>query len=139
MAKIDSTTYREIKDFNKKEWKQADKEYYGKDVRWKEKTLFLKATEGKKIIGSLKMHIEGRGVEVSSIIIAKDFRGKGVGRKLMEGAENLAKKLRCHKMWLETGEGWDAEYLYKSLGYKTTTKLPKHYLKRDFILYTKFI
>ena len=143
MLKILKTTYRGIKDFNKREWNEADSEHFGKDAdwysKWGDRKIILKATLGKNIVGTLILKVEGRVALVYSLIVTKSERNRGVGRKLMLAADEKAKQLKCHKIWLETGDGWPAIHLYKSIGYKKTTDLPNHYFKKDFVLFTKFI
>lgn len=139
IIKISKATGKEIKEFNKKEWHKADIEHYGEPVRWLEKNIILKATEKGKIVGTVKAKYDGGVIYVRNLIVAKDKRGQGIGKRLMEEIEKIGKKLNTHKIFLFTMEKWDASKFYKNLGYKKTADLPKHYLKRDFVIYSKFL
>ena len=125
--------------FNKKEWRNADTEHYGRPQDFSETQFRIVAREKNGIIGSLKLRIKLGVCEVQSIIVGKKLRGTGVGSALMEKAEQIARKRGIHKLWLETGKGWAAEKFYRKLGYRKNTVLPKHYAKRDFILYEKML
>lgn len=137
---ISKTTEKEIKSFSKRAWKEADLEHYGPGVRWIGKEFILKATEGKKIVGSVKAKYDAGVVYVKNIIIAKNKRRQGVGRKLMLKTEEISKKLGSHKIYLFTGKKWViARKFYEKLGYKKTADLPKHFFKHDFVIYSKMI
>jgi len=58
--------------------------------------------------------------EVSVLVVDAKHRGKGVGKKLMAFAEDLAIKKGCIGTWLVSGFGSEepAHEFYKSLGYK---------------------
>ena len=143
MMKIEKTSYKDIKDFNKEEWRDADREHYGKDLdwdkEWKVRKIILKAVDDGKLVGALKLQIECGVAKIDTIIVTKAKRNIGIGKQLMLAAENAVKKRGCHKIWLETGKGWSAISLYESMGYEKVADLPKHYFKKNFILLSKFI
>ena len=57
-------------------------------------------------------------LNIHDIIVSKNFRGKGVGKKLMEGIIKKAEELGCAKITLEVREdNHKAQQLYKSLGF----------------------
>ena len=140
MIKIIKTTEKEIAKFNKKEWRNADMEYYGKIVNWEKKKFAFKAIENKKTVGTINGKYEVGVLHIKEIIVGKEKRNKGIGQKLMKEAENFGKKSGAHKIHLITGKYWKNNIkFYKSLGFKKTGYLPKHYLKQDFIIFEKFI
>lgn len=128
-----------FQNFSEKEWAIADQEHYGKNVDWKDKKILLKAAENGEIVGTLNGKVTAGVGYISGIITAKDKRGQGIGKQLMLKAEEAARSLGAHKIFLVTGDGWDAIKLYKSLGYEITAKLPNHFVNKDFIEMTKFI
>lgn len=89
---IKKATSKEIKRFNRKEWKKQDAEHYGRSIRWIEKDFIFKAVEKGKIVGCAKFKYESGVVYVKNVIIAENKRGKGIGQKLMERAEEFSKK-----------------------------------------------
>lgn len=138
---VSKRTSKLVNNFQKKEWIDIDVEHYGKVIKdaYKKEEFFLKILDGKEIIGTLHCDILGGVAYVNAIIIAKDKRGKGLGKQLMLKAESEVKKRGAHKIYLVTGKNWSAVYLYKSLGYSTIVELPDHYLHHDFIEMVKFL
>jgi len=139
MINIDKATEKEIKEFNRKEWRKADIEHYGRGIRWIGKPFIFKAKENGKIVGSVKAKYEGGVIYVKNIIVDEDRRGRGIGRKLMERVEKEGKKIGGHKIYLFTMEKWGSSKFYKGLGFRKTADLKKHFLKRDFAIYSKLI
>jgi GNAT superfamily N-acetyltransferase len=130
---------KELEAFAKLEWQNADIEHYGEVKDFAPKDYVVVATEGKTILGKASVHIVAGVAEVKEVIVAKSHRGKGVGTKLMLSIEEIAKKHSAHKLWLNTGKGWESEKFYKDLGYVKTGDLPNHYTNHDAVLYTKEI
>lgn len=129
-----------MQEFGKKEWEKSDKKHFGTtDFEWKERNTYIRAQEGNKILGIIHLKTVGGVGEIVSFIVGFDYHRKGVGTKLMRAAEALAKKQNCHKIFLVTGDGWEAEKFYQKMGFKQIAKLPNHYLKRDFVEFTKFL
>lgn len=57
-------------------------------------------------------------LNIHDVIVTETERGLGIGRLLMEAAEELARELGCCKLTLEVLEGnTKAQAAYKSLGY----------------------
>ena len=139
MIRITKSTRPQIKSFNEKEWHGVDIEHYGKVVHWDEQNFLYKATEDDKIVGTIRGKHESGVVYIATIIVAASQRGKGIGRLLMQKAEEFAKKKGAHKMYLTTGKDWKAGKFYESLGFEKTADLPNHHFHKDFVIYTKFI
>ena len=60
--------------------------------------------------------------EISAIAVDPDCQKQGIGKQLLEFAEQLAKDLNCKGTWLVSGFGREekAHQFYKSLGYVST-------------------
>ena len=57
-------------------------------------------------------------INIHDIVILEKFRGKGLGRQLMNAIAERAKKIGCKKITLEVrADNTNAQHLYKSLGY----------------------
>lgn len=136
---ITSTNSEEVKKFSRSAWKKADLAHYGPGIKWTVKPFFLKAKENGKIIGLIRGQYISGVVQIKHLIVADDKRRLGVGRMLMQEAVKRTKRLGAHKLFLYTGKGWQACYFYEKLGFKKMADLPRHYLKRDFIIYSKQI
>ena len=89
-----------------------------------------------KVIGLLAFRIRenieenSRFGEISVVVVESESRKKGIGKKLMEYAEQLAHEKGCIGTWLVSGFGREeqAHPFYKRLGYKTTGyRFVKHF------------
>ncbi|MBN2076012.1 MAG: GNAT family N-acetyltransferase [Dehalococcoidales bacterium] len=58
--------------------------------------------------------------EISAIVVRPESRKKGVGRYMMDYADNLSRDLGCKGMWLVSGFGREEEAhkFYERLGYE---------------------
>lgn len=139
MVKIQETTQADIKAFNEKQWERADTDHYGKPMGWEEKRFALKAVQDGKIVGCLRLRIEGGVADLSQVIVDKEYRGKGIGKKLVFAAEKLAKKNGCHLVELVTGKDWPAATFYEPLGYTLAGEAPNYFHKKDFLWFVKEI
>lgn len=128
-----------IKDFEKREWYEADMEHYGKRPDWQTQLYILRIKEKNKIVGILEMEIQLSVCTIKQLLIAKSHRRKKIATALMHKVEEFAREHGVHKIYLMTGKGWDAEHLYTSLGYEKAGLMPNHFVKRDFVEYHKFI
>ena len=70
-------------------------------------STFYIAEENNKTIGMLMLHIQyklikngGSAAFIEEVVVDKNNRGKGVGKKLVEYACNIAKSLDCYKVSL---------------------------------------
>jgi GNAT superfamily N-acetyltransferase len=81
-----------------------------------------------KIVGSLTLHIlpnlTHRGAPyaiIENMVVDKNCRSQGIGRKLIEHAEALAKEAGCYKLSLTSNKGrTDAHRFYDGMGFGRT-------------------
>lgn len=59
---------------------------------------------------------------LSGLYVNEECRNKGIGTKILEVADEVAKSLNCHTIGLKTESGSDAERLYEENGYNTLKK-----------------
>ena len=60
---------------------------------------------------------------IENVITDINYRGKGIGRKIMENAINYAKEQKCYKVLLQSGNRrTDAHEFYKKLGFDGESK-----------------
>ncbi|XP_043563667.1 N-alpha-acetyltransferase 80-like isoform X4 [Chiloscyllium plagiosum] len=73
-------------------------------------------TKGQLVGHSRLSHVVGKptGLFVETVVVAKEFRGKGYGRKLMEATEAYAKLRGFNTLYLTTH---DKQHFYSHLGY----------------------
>jgi len=82
---------------------------------------FLEDSEG-KIIGGIMGETLWRSFHIHTIWIEKEIRGKGLGRKLIQAAEEKAKSYDCIYSMVGTFEALGARPFYERLGYKIESK-----------------
>ncbi|HWU84948.1 MAG TPA: GNAT family N-acetyltransferase, partial [Rhodocyclaceae bacterium] len=57
-------------------------------------------------------------LNIHDVVVTESERGQGIGRQLMQAAEELARELGCCKLTLEVLQGnTKAQAVYRSLGY----------------------
>jgi len=76
----------------------------------------------KKVVGLVIVDVEkwydGKWLRLWELVIKKEFRGRGIGKSVMNFIENKYKKRGIIRVVLETHNKSDAFYLYKKLNYK---------------------
>ncbi len=69
------------------------------------------------------------GYEIGKMAVAEDFRGKGVGRKLLARVVELAREIGAKRLYLETSTKLpNAIHLYESQGF---TYLPPERIRKS--------
>ncbi len=129
----------EIKKFLKEQWAKADLEHFGKVISWEKIIKKFQATENGELVGILEIIIQAGVCHIDEIIIKENYQSKGLGTKLMQKAEEIAKEYNCHKLYLETGKTWKATKFYEKLGYIKTGDLQNHLANTAYVIYTKFL
>jgi len=90
--------------------------YYEKFLS-KKKNLIIGTFVKKKLIGFIALKSEEGGVVYIDILfISKDYRGKGIGSKLLELGEKWALEYKNHYLWLLTETPSNIEF-YKKRGF----------------------
>lgn len=129
----------EVGDFAGKEWDIADLKHYGKEVDWTTHARFIQAYEGDDLVGALELEYEAGVMHIEDLIVSHSHHRKGIGKALMKKAEEIAREAKLHKIFLETGEEWEAREFYEKLGYIKTGDLPKHSGGHDYVQYSKIL
>lgn len=76
-------------------------------------------TENGKQVGSLIICFNGESANVFSLAVLEKYRGKGYGKKLMDGAIKRSKSRGCKIMELNTElDNTVANKLYESMGFQ---------------------
>jgi len=58
---------------------------------------------------------------IPELVVSKEFRHQGVGKKLILYCEELAKKKKCYRIRLESGnQRTDSHKFYKKIGFEQT-------------------
>jgi len=71
-----------------------------------------------KLIGVARLiDLDKDVIHIGRVAIDKEYRGRGVGRELIIGCENIAQKILKRKIIIELSAQIQAEKFYESLGY----------------------
>lgn len=79
---------------------------------------FLVHNDSEKLIGGCTGELVYGTLYIKFLWVEKLERGKGIGRKLIEKAENFAKENNCCNITLHTFN-WQAKEFYEKMGYNT--------------------
>ena len=143
IEKISNSIYRKFSDKEMEQFfqdffgKKDGKEYY-KTYSVKEKKIFFAAKEGRKTVGVVSLRIGYKVAGIGAFVVGKGYRKKGVGSKLLEKCESVAKKNKCKKIWLWTLPTIKAYEFYKKRGYIEEARLKKHFGGKDLSVMSKF-
>ena len=91
--------------------------------------LLWVAKNNNRIIGSVQLHLCSKSnglhrAEIAKLMTHPHYRRLGVGRLLMERAEETARKKGRSLLVLDTREGDPSNFLYNSLGYREVGRIP---------------
>ncbi|MFB0515225.1 MAG: ribosomal protein S18-alanine N-acetyltransferase [Candidatus Neomarinimicrobiota bacterium] len=99
------------------------------------------AEEEGLIVGFLSGMIVSDEFHLHNIAVHPDFRGRGIGRGLIEAVESFCRKSDFKRILLEVRKDNEiARHLYQSMGFKAVGTRKDYYgLGRDAYLFTKQI
>ncbi len=108
-------------------------------IIWHEQRHEIAATVADEVVAVLGLRIAASLAHVDSLIVAPARRRGGIGRRLLERAENIANYYNCHKMTLEAPADLPARAFFEACGYKVEAILPQHTWKLDVAVMRKFL
>jgi len=94
--------------------------------------VFL-AEDDQRIVGYLMFKVEGDSGYIDDIVVYKDEQRKGIGKKLVTYAEDIAKSSSCHFMKTDTTENisgvpWRSYNFWLKMGFEDTgERIPTEY------------
>lgn len=81
-------------------------------------TVHIGYFNGDKLIGVARLiDLDKDIIHIGRVAIDKDYRGKGIGRKLIIGCETTARNILKREVIIELSAQIQAEKFYESLGY----------------------
>lgn len=95
-----------------------------------QRVLIAELSEGKdrKQVGSATLYLYAKTLRIFSIAVLPVFRGKGIGKHLLEYAIDFARSGKIGKISLEVRKNdFNTIGFYKSAGFKLTEELPNYY------------
>ncbi len=93
--------------------------------------IVLAAKSNNQIAGSVQLHLSTKQngnhrAEIAKLMTHPNYRCKGIGRLLMQKAEEMAIKNERTLLVLDTREGDPSNKLYTSLGYIPVGRIPNY-------------
>lgn len=126
-------------EFRRRTDREARSTLWNFRVVWHEQEHELAATLGDEVVGVLGLRIAASLAHIESLVVAPERRREGIGRRLLERAENLANYYNCHKMTVEAPAEGAARAFLDACGYKTEAILPQHTWKLAVAVMRKFL
>jgi putative acetyltransferase len=97
-----------------------------------EHALVLVADAGGSVVGELGMTLAGYGVADLGMLVADDWRGRGIGTALLEAGLDWARQAGAHKVALQVWPHNQAAIgLYEKFGFQREGLLRRHYRRRS--------
>ena len=85
---------------------------------YSENTVHIGYFNDDKLIGVARLiDMDKDVIHIGRVVIDKEYRGKGIGRKLIVGCETTAKNILKREVIIELSAQIQAEKFYESLGY----------------------
>ena len=136
-VEINPSTGEKVHEFNLREWPKASKQHYGQDVEYNDQEFVYAAEDKGEMIGVISGTHQSGVVTLHYMIVTEGRRKEGIGRNLMETAEQFARDMNAHKLHLQVGADWPAVDFYKALGFSEVARLPDHNFHREFLIMEK--
>jgi GNAT superfamily N-acetyltransferase len=102
----------------------------------KAERILLAAFFDSQLVGTVQILVsmppnQPHRADVAKVLVLRSARGKGVGRRLMEHAEEVSRLAGKTLLVLDTATGDDAEKLYVRLGWTRLGVIPRYAMYPD--------
>jgi putative acetyltransferase len=119
--------------------RQERKQRYAGLLAGTDSTIFVAdavSSGGPPVVGVITVNLAPYGVADIAMMVARDWRGQGLGRALLQRSIVWARETGAHKMWLEV---WPhniaAIALYRQGGFVEEGRKRRHYRRRNGALW----
>jgi GNAT superfamily N-acetyltransferase len=119
--------------------REALKAFYGFSVIWHEQRHDFAAVDGDRTIAAATIRIAASLAHVERTVVAPEHRRRGIGRRLLESAADVANYYNCHKMTVLVPHRSGAQQFFEACGYREEAVLPQHAFKLDAAVLRKFL
>ncbi|AXE90159.1 GNAT family N-acetyltransferase [Streptomyces sp. Go-475] len=97
------------------------------------------ACDGDRVLGTVSLAFPGKAnsrhrAEVVKLMVRREARGRGLGRGLLDIAEDAAAAAGVTLLHLDTETGSPAEHLYRSAGWTAVGAIPDYAARPDGVL-----
>lgn len=118
------------------QWRRHRKNYLLKAVKTGEETVFVAKIQEKIVAILVADRPLGGVANCGWLIVAPEFRSKGLGTRMLEFWEKWAKKAKCHMLTL-TSDARNLKF-YEKRGFKEYGFMEKGYFNDDdYLLYKR--
>jgi len=139
LARVYRSTYRENRElgFPAKAGSATEEQV----AEWITETRIYAAETGGDPIGAVRLEVtEPDRAKLSRLGVRDDRKGEGIGSRLLDHAEEVARDWGCTTIWLTTpGEHPSLPDLYRRRGYEETGPYPLEFREYDEIVMEKRI
>jgi L-amino acid N-acyltransferase YncA len=98
------------------------------------------AVAGGHVIGTLQVEVSAHGFGELGMLVVRDWRGRGVGRALLQAAIDWARGQRLHKLCLEVfADNEAAIALYRSCGFVEEGRRIRQYRRANGELWDSIV
>jgi ribosomal protein S18 acetylase RimI-like enzyme len=123
--------------------KRSEAKSYWETLLQPEVILFI-AKINNEIVGSVQLHLctkqnGAHRAEIAKLMTHPDCRRNGIGRSLMQKAEERAKQEGRSLLVLDTREGDPSNHLYASIGFVESGRIPNYARSANGDLHTTVI
>lgn len=123
----------ELEEFAAQEWARYNAEV---GVTWDSQRYWLAAELEGRLVGLAVFHIVGGVGHLDQLLVAKEYRGRGIGSTLLNGFEEHCRAEGCHKLTLETAE-YQAREFYEEHEFEVACALRNNKFHRTWYLMEK--
>jgi putative acetyltransferase len=94
------------------------KDLYDVDRHYLLAGMFWTLVDGERIIGCVGVTLHGGECELHRLYLLQEYRGRGLGRKMLDESMTFGRAKGCHRMiaWSDVKLG-DAHALYRKVGF----------------------
>ncbi len=124
---------KELVRFLREEWPLSDEEVFGRPTEWIADPFALILKHKRKVLGVLKGHFLGGLASIDEFIVGHEYRGQGLGAKMLARFEQEARSRGCRRVVLRSVKGGRAESFYRRYGYVTECVQLDYEFGEDFI------
>ena len=128
-----------VAEFYRQTEREALRTFYDFSVIWHEQTHDFAAVEGDRTVGAATVRIAASLGHVERVVVAPDARRRGIGRQLLDAADDVSKYYNCHKMTVLVRHRSEAQRFFEACGYREEAVLAQHTFKLDMAVLRKFL
>jgi len=119
--------------------REALRAFYGFSVIWHEQSYDFAAVDGDVTVGAATIRVAASLAHVERIVVNAARRREGLGRAMLDAADEVAKYYNCHKMSALVPHRSQAQAFFETCGYSEEAVLPQHTFKLDVAVLRKFL